>query len=86
MFKSKEIRELAAQNGGELPAYAWPGGYPIVYFCRDGEEICPTCANSGDENLEIVGYDVFYEGAPMVCACGAEVESAYGDPEEENAR
>lgn len=83
MFKSKEIRKLAEQNGGELPAYAWPGGYPVVYVCTDGEEICPACANSGDESLEIVGFEVFYEGPMFYCACGTGIESAYGDPDAE---
>src|SRR5689334_3778894 len=27
-----------------LEAYAWPGGYPLIYLCRDGEIVCPACA------------------------------------------
>lgn len=28
----------------KLPAYAWPGGYPIYYLTPQGEAMCPTCA------------------------------------------
>lgn len=28
-----------------LPAYAWPGGYPVCYVFRDGGACCPKCAN-----------------------------------------
>ena len=27
-----------------LLAYAWPGGYQMVYVCQDGGELCPECA------------------------------------------
>lgn len=35
---------------GKLPAYAWPGGYDIVYWTvdmygRDGDDVCSDCAN-----------------------------------------
>ena len=80
-------------ENGKFPAYAWPGGYPIVYIMEDGETLCPACANgeSGSEAHEsapplsgwrIVGADVHWEGEPETCAhCGARIESAYGVPE-----
>ena len=82
---------------GSLPAYAWPGGYPIVYVMGDGETLCAACANGGngslavEEGLEddmpdkswtIVGAQVHWEGEPEICAhCGDEIPSAYGVPE-----
>ncbi len=30
---------------GKLPAYAWPGGYAIVYYTQDGGSLCAGCAN-----------------------------------------
>jgi hypothetical protein len=33
---------------GDLPAYGWPGGYPIVYVTKDGGELCAACANGGN--------------------------------------
>lgn len=85
-MKLTEIRD----ENGKLPAYAWPGGYPIVYVMDDGETLCPDCVNT-EENVHEGGnadgwrleaYDIHYEGPPEVCAhCGKETESAYGDPE-----
>ena len=72
-----------------LPAYAWPGGYPVLYLDKDNEVLCAKCATEdlaeGDGLLSMVGYFVHYEGPSEFCAdCNAEVESAYGDPETEN--
>ena len=67
-------------SNGKLPAYAWPGGYPIIYITKDGETLCAACASVADD---VEGADVFYEGAPEECAeCCTTIESAYGDPEE----
>ena len=75
---------------GKLPAYAWPGGYTILYLAKDNGILCPKCANAfnpatdNDEQLEPVAYDVYYEGPTEYCEhCNAEIESAYGDPEAE---
>jgi hypothetical protein len=72
-----------------FPAYAWPGGYPIVYVCHDGGEICPTCANAecrdksaDDSQWAVVSAFIHYEGDPIICEhCNAEIESAYGPVE-----
>ena len=76
-------------SNDQLPAFAFPGGYPIVYYTADGGELCPKCANEftperdNAEQLQPVECDVHYEGAPIVCEhCNAEIESACGDPEE----
>lgn len=69
---------------GQLPAFAWPGGYPIVYLSADGSEWDADCANQGDAEPPVTEYYVFYEGTDVVCSgCGDLVKSAYGDPEEE---
>lgn len=71
-------------SNGQLPSYAWPGGYPIIYFSADGSEWCPECANQEDADPEIVGYNTHLEGEPVICdGCGKEIESAYGIPGEE---
>lgn len=86
------MSNIQRDNNGKYPAYAWPGGYPIVYLMADGECICPKCANgeNGSEASEaheekqwrIVGADVFWEGMAEPCAhCGEPMESAYGEPE-----
>jgi hypothetical protein len=75
---------------GALDPFAWPGGYPILYYpksARDltGDVLCATCAeewrDKGDTPYGLAR-DVFYEGPPETCdGCGVEVESAYGDPD-----
>jgi hypothetical protein len=73
------IRET---NGGKLPAYAWPGFYPIIYYSAEGYVFCPGCADQEDAEPPITVYDVHWEGPPEYCdGCGKELESAYGDPD-----
>jgi len=79
---------------GEFPAYAWPGGYPIIYLTEDGSVLCPDCVNGkndsevgnpevdGDPQWTVVAHDCYWEGPPMQCDhCNGEIESAYGDPD-----
>lgn len=84
---------LRRDGDGKYPAYAWPGGYPIVYVLGDGASLCPSCANgehgsdasetADDPAWRLVDVMIHYEGPPEVCAhCGAEIESAYGDPDD----
>jgi hypothetical protein len=71
-------------DDGNLMAYAWPGGYPIVYLDKDGCDLCPECANKEDRRNLLEGY-VHWEGPPIVCGeCNTPIDSAYGDPEEES--
>ena len=77
-------------ENGKLPAYAWPGGYPIIYLDRENSILCAECATKShldaDEvpQYRPVACDVFYEGAPEECGqCGKQIESAYGDPDAE---
>jgi hypothetical protein len=83
---------LTRNEHGKFDAYAWPGGYPIVYLC-DGETLCPACANGENGSLahedadehsgwKLVAAYIHWEGEPVICDhCGTEVESAYGNPE-----
>ena len=88
------MTKMHRDDDGKLPAYAWPGGYQILYYMADGECLCPACANgengslasetADERNWRIVGQDIFYEGAAEVCThCNAIIESAYGNPEAE---
>ena len=80
----------------QLQAYAWPGGYPIVYYAGDMADICPECANGGndaefqnpkyqdDAQWILIECDIYWEGPDRFCAhCNRTIESAYGDPGEE---
>lgn len=70
-------------NDGKLPAYAWPGGYTIIYWDKHGSTFCADCANQDDCSEPIVDGDIYYEGPVILCdGCNCEIESAYGNPEE----
>jgi len=93
MSKLDEIRDEA----GNLPSYAWPGGYPVLYVMGDGGTLCPECANgkNGSEasastdtpaDWRIDAFFIHYEGPADYCDhCGKATESAYGDPADETA-
>ena len=80
-----------------LPAYAWPGGYQIIYLDSQNCVLCPDCANSEikefledpaeylDKRDIPTAYQIFYEGPSMECDnnCGTMIESAYGDPDDD---
>jgi hypothetical protein len=87
-------RELRAtlRAGG----HAWPGGYPIVLHTSDGEMVSPVALMKNKPALwlaihdvhskqhsRIVGADVYLEGPTVQCVyTNADIESAYGDPDE----
>lgn len=76
-----------------LPAYAWPGAYPMIYvdlsgpgdYGHYGDVLCATCAWRAIVTDDTpMASDVHYEGPPEYCAdCGIAIPSAYGDPEED---
>lgn len=76
---SHPIEQLRAVNDGQLPAYAWPGGYPMYYVDLDCSVLCPACAN-GDDAPPIISYDVNWEDGEMYCDdCGERIPSAYAE-------
>ncbi len=86
---------MTRNDDGTLPAYAWPGGYPLFYICQDGGTLCPACANGGkgslayvgespdsinDAQWNVVGQEVNYEDDSLFCDhCNAKVDAAYVD-------
>lgn len=87
-----QIEELLANHDNTLPPYAWPGGYPLIYLDKDNSVLCADCATKSAldpdelESFKPCAYDVYYEGPTIHCEnCNAEIESAYGDPEKEQA-
>jgi hypothetical protein len=72
--------ERMRDDDGKLPAYAWPGGYPVVYYTENGLTICALCANETDTSDPVIAGEVYWEGPAIVCDDkGETVESAYGD-------
>lgn len=82
------MKKLYRNEDGSLPAYAWPGGYPIIYLTKQNAHLCPECANKTEKDPNhydpVEASDIHYEGPSMLCEdCGTEIESAYGDPDGE---
>lgn len=76
--------------------YAWPGGYPLYALMSDGEAICKHCAKSDyplilsstkDDDKRgwtVMAVDVNWEDNELYCShCGEQIESAYGEPDNE---
>ena len=71
---------------GNVPKFAWPGGYPIVAIMDDGEHVCADCLNDatnplhfGGENdgWRIEGWEILegsaedYDGAVICAHCNS---------------
>jgi hypothetical protein len=92
-IKTEVFEYAGVENDAPLPAFAWPGGYPVIYLTNEGDVFCAACANGengsdvriqDDPQWNVTGAQVFHEGAPEQCAhCSAEIESAYGDPDDD---
>jgi hypothetical protein len=70
-------------NREPLPAFAWPGGYPLLYLFRDGGCICPECVNANIWHVDeatrtgrgcnshggwaVDAVEAHMEGRPQVC-------------------
>ncbi len=86
-FAVKYGRQLdySAIKPVELPSYAWPGGYQMIYFI-DGDAVCPKCImevlrETYMTGREQISRDIFCEGPSEICSeCGEKIKSAYGDP------
>ncbi len=70
--------------GGKLPAYAWPGGYPIFYLTKKDDVLCPDCANAQGRHDDdpVVAHDANWEDPELYCeGCSQRIESAYAEDE-----
>lgn len=81
--------KLYRDDDGTLPAYAWPGGYPLYYMATDDGILCPACANAytpdrdNEEQLKPIVCDVNWEDTALTCEnCDKLIESAYGEVNE----
>jgi hypothetical protein len=50
------------QSNGDLPAYAWPGGYAVAYLADDGEFICAKCVNDPTNPVHVAREDDSRDG------------------------
>ena len=82
---SEKVQRLSAEqrSDGQLPAHAFPGGYPIFYMDQDNSVLCPTCAQKDKEDSYYVikEYAINEENEDLFCdECSKQIESAWGDP------
>ena len=82
------ILEEYRDSDGQLPRWAWPGGYPLFYMGLTGSVICSSCARAwentpADKRFEDdapTTYDVNWEDPDLYCdACSGRIESAYAE-------
>ena len=73
-------------SDGDLPTWAWPGGYPMFYVDKECSTLCPDCANKSyhdpdeHEQFRPIDYGINHEDPDMYCAqCGERIESAYAE-------
>jgi hypothetical protein len=83
-------QDLGETNAENLISYVWPGGYPVVYVDPEDEseglcaETVREMVEAGEWTAKTVDSYTHYEGPPVECSCGKQIESAYGDPESMN--
>ncbi len=87
----REVRQFCREP------FAFPGGYPRLLVMSDGECLCHICARGNyrlisaatrhprsDRGWEVAAVDIHWEGAPESCThCGAQIDSAYGEPDQD---
>jgi len=80
---------MQRNDNGTLPAFAWPGGYPLYYLDRQDSTLCPACANKSDTPEELEGFKPTFqatnwEDPNLDCDnCGARIPSAYAEDKKE---
>lgn len=83
---SKEMEYLKNGNSGVLPSNSSLGGYGLIYIDDSDKVYCGACANSlaSDDTVTINNAYIHWEGASTCCEnCNCELESEYGDNEEQ---
>ena len=78
------MSKIQRLDNGQLPAFAWPGGYPLFYLDTENNCLCPDCANINDDfSDELVSCEVNWEDESMLCDhCSNKIESTYGEEKE----
>ncbi len=85
-----KVKDMTRDSDGKLPAFAWPGGYTIIYLDRDNSILCADCATKSLDDVDEIPQfkpvcsDTYDEGPTLQCdQCNCDLESSYGDPDAE---
>lgn len=81
--------KLPRDEDGKLSAYAWPGGYDIMYLDHDNSVLCVDCARQSEEDKDDLprfapcDWFILNEGEEWCNECNAH----FGEPieDEENS-
>lgn len=69
---------------GKLAAFTPYGSYPLFYVTHRDDVLCAGCADNRPDEIRVAGAN--WESVTLSCdECGAEIESAYGEPGERSA-
>lgn len=87
----QDLGALMSGADGNLITHVWPGGYPVVYVDPEDESegLCwrtvreMIAAGEWPDGRPVSSY-THYEGAPVECSCGKMIDSAYGDPDDQD--
>lgn len=60
---------------GKVRSFTSIGSYPLLYWNKKGEIICPCCADEDKEGVE--GAGVNWETEMFCDLCSSQIESAY---------
>lgn len=83
---SKEVYRITGiEPGGTLPQFTSIGCYTIGYWTKKSNPMCAACATIHSDDTNPVMYAGTYDEGPTIeCEeCGKEIESSYGDPDED---
>jgi len=61
------FRKVGSPRGTLLPAFAWPGGYTLVYYTHDTQQLCAECASKVDTSDPAVTADADEEMNCVAC-------------------
>ena len=48
--------------------YAWPGGYPFMFVCNDGDALCANCARENYRQIALARRYRMDDGWRVICA------------------
>lgn len=77
---------LPLNDDGTLAGYAWPGGYPLVYEDREGNNLCVQCAELGrftgvPQEQPVACSPIESGGESCLCdACDREINDRFESP------
>jgi hypothetical protein len=81
---SPEMMEELTMKDGSLRSFSSVGGYPIFYMDSEDCVFCAPCAKEEiSDGATMARAEVNWESTMYCDRCSSEIESAYGEPDDE---